>query len=92
LHYTIISDKFAHKISDKFYDIQKMEEKTSNLDICAYYRQLSKRDKGNLVQFLIKRYDMNYSTINAKLNGRSKMTVLEHDMITNVIDNELWKM
>lgn len=51
-----------------------------------------KRDKGNLVQFLIKRYDMNYSTINAKLNGRSKMTVLEHDMITNVIDNELWKM
>lgn len=35
---------------------------------------------------------MNYSTINAKLNGRSKMTVLEHDMITNVIDNELWKM
>ncbi len=80
------------KLVINFTTYKKMEEKTSNLDICAYYRQLSKRDKGNLVQFLIKRYDMNYSTINAKLNGRSKMTVLEHDMITNVIDNELWKM
>lgn len=69
-----------------------MEKKITNLDICAYYRTLSKKDKGSLVQYLIKRYDMNYSTINAKLNGRCKMTILEHDMIINVIDKKLWKM
>lgn len=52
---------------------------------------MTKKDKGSLVSYLIKRYDMSYPTIISKLNGRSKMTVLEQDMITNVIDKKLWE-
>ena len=66
-------------------------EEEKKLDISVYYKSMTKKDKGSLVSYLIKRYDMSYPTIISKLNGRSKMTVLEQDMITNVIDKKLWE-
>lgn len=66
-------------------------EEKKKLDICVYYKSMTKKDKGSLVSYLIKRYDMSYPTIISKLNGRSKMTVLEQDMITNIIDKKLWE-
>ena len=61
------------------------------LDIRVYYKKLRKKDKGRLVSYLIKRFDMNYATVMSKLNCRSKMTQLEIEAITNVINEELWK-
>lgn len=63
-----------------------------DLDIRVYYKNLTKKDKGRFISFLVKRFDVNYSTIVAKLNARSKMKQLETEAITKVINEGLWKI
>ncbi len=64
----------------------------SQLDICAYYKKLSKKDKKDLITYLVKRYDMNYYTICSKFNKRSKMNQLEIETIANIINEESWRI
>lgn len=82
---------FAHKFKNKINYFQMKNVEKKELDICVYYKDLSKKDKGRLVAYLIQQYGMNYSTIIAKLNGRHKMNTLEEITISNVIRDDLWR-
>ena len=38
-------------------------EEKKKLDISVYYKSMTKKDKGSLVSYLIKSYDLSYPTI-----------------------------
>ena len=71
--------------------MQMENVQNSQLGISIYYKNLSKKEKKQLIVYLIKRYDMNYYTVMSKLNGRNKMNALEIEVINNVINEGLWK-
>lgn len=56
-----------------------------------YYKSLSKKDKGNLLQFLVANCDLGYSTLINRLAGRSEFHRPEIIIISEIIEGELWK-
>lgn len=56
-----------------------------------YYKSLSKKDKGNFLQFLMANCDLGYSTLINRLAERSEFHRPEIIIISEIIEGELWK-
>lgn len=64
----------------------------TQLGISIYYKNLKRNERRDLISYLIKRYDMNYYTLIAKFNRRNKMSMVEIEVIANVINEEAWRI
>ena len=52
--------------------MQENEVKNGALTIEGYYASLSKKEKSQLIQFLMTKYGFCYNTVQQKLSGRTK--------------------
>lgn len=71
---------------------KKIEEKIENVDPREYYINLSKKDKGKLLKYLLKRYDYVPSTMSAKLRENSISTLRkdEFENLQKTIKEGVW--
>nr|DAW02207.1 MAG TPA: hypothetical protein [Caudoviricetes sp.] len=73
---------------------KEKEKKNDSIDLQVYYAALSKKDKSNLLTYLMVTYDMNYNTIRRKLSGSEGyyLNTLERIACLEAKDNEIkWK-
>lgn len=69
---------------------KKIEHKIDSLNLQDYYGNLSKKNKGLFLKYLVVAYDMNYSTIRRKLTG--VLSTVERIACNEAIKNEeIWK-
>lgn len=70
-----------------------MEENVSIVSPRDYYTNLQKKDKTKFLNFLIKKYEFNYSTLRNKLarNSLGELSKLEKIAIERIILTEEWK-
>ena len=71
-----------------------MEQKVDSLNLQEYYAGLSKKEKGGLLNYLTKKYDMKSSTIRQKLRGYPgyNLNTLERIACHEAIKNEsVWR-
>lgn len=73
---------------------KKIEHKFDSLNLQDYYGNLSKKNKGLFLKYLVVAYDMNYSTIRRKLTGVDGffLSTVERIACNEAIKNEeKWK-
>lgn len=72
---------------------KKIEEKNENVDPRDFYIGLSKKDKGRLLKYLMKRYDYVPCTMSAKLrqNSISRLRKDELENLQKTIKEGVWK-
>lgn len=92
--YAVVSDFlliFANKFNDKNRDMQENEVKNGAITIEGYYATLSKKEKSQLIHFLMEKYGFCYCTIQQKLTGRTKFNPRDLLVVQTVINQSLWK-
>ncbi|MCD8296812.1 MAG: hypothetical protein LUC88_04495 [Prevotella sp.] len=69
-----------------------METDVKNINLTDYYRNLRRKDKTKLVDFLSKKYDMNRNTLMMKLLGfyNTHLNKCETIIIQNEIKEGKW--
>lgn len=82
---------FAYKFNDNFCSMQENENKNSALTIQGYYQTLGKKDKSQLINYLMQTYGFGYSSLQYKLNGRRQFNPRDTLVVQTVINNQLWK-
>ena len=73
---------------------KKTEHKIDSLNLQDYYGNLSKKNKGLYLKYLVVTYDLNYSTIRRKLTGVDGyyLSTIERIACNEAIKNEeIWK-
>ena len=71
--------------------MQENEVKNGALTIEGYYASLSKKEKSQLIQFLMTKYGFCYNTVQQKLSGRTKCKPSDLLVVQTVIKESLWK-
>ena len=71
--------------------MQEKEVKKRALTIEGYYATLSKKEKSQLIQFLMNQYGFCYNTVQQKLSGRTKFNPRDLLVVSTVIKEQLWK-
>ena len=71
--------------------MQENEVKNGALTIEGYYATLSKKEKSQLIQYLMTNYGFCYNTVQQKLTGRTKFNPRDFLVVQTVIKESLWK-
>lgn len=71
--------------------MQENEVKNGALTIEGYYATLSKKEKSQLIQFLMTKYGFCYNTVQQKLTGRTKFNPRDLLVVQTVVNQSLWK-
>lgn len=71
--------------------MQENEVKNGALTIEGYYATLSKKEKSQLIQYLMTNYGFCYNTVQQKLTGRTKFNPRDLLVVQTVIKKSLWK-
>lgn len=71
--------------------MQEKEVKNGALTIEGYYATLSKKEKSQLIQFLMNKYGFCYNTVQQKLSGRTKFNPRDLLVVQTIIKDSLWK-
>lgn len=68
-------------------------EKKSDVNVKVYYSNLTKKEKGQFLQYLTTRYHYPSSTMSVKLrqNSRVKLRFDEEENIKHAIKEGLWR-
>ena len=67
-----------------------MNKEKKQVDIRDYYKTLGRTEKGKFLKYLTENYDLNYSTLSAKLGGRRKLKKIECAVIQSTIELGVW--
>ena len=71
--------------------MQENEVKNGALTIEGYYATLSKKEKSQLIQYLMTNYGFCYNTVQQKLTGTTKFKTRNLLVEQTVIKESLWK-
>lgn len=71
--------------------MQENEVKKSAITINDYYAKLSKKEKSQILGYLITHYGFRYNTIQQKLTGKSEFNPRDLLAVKTVIKEELWR-
>ena len=71
--------------------MQEKKPKNSTIVVQDYYAALSKKEKSELMNYLIVNYDFRYNTIQQKLSGKSLFNARDLLVVSTVIKEQLWK-
>ena len=71
---------------------QTLRRKRMSVNPRAFYRNLSRKDKGKFLLYLAKRYDYPTTTMSGKLrnNPKSELRRDEYENILKTIEEDLW--
>lgn len=70
---------------------KEISTELTNVDLRDYYNGLTKKERGNLLHFLVAKFNVGYSTIQSKFAGRLDFNKLEIYAINQIIEEGLWK-
>lgn len=85
---------FAAKLDTKNNINKQMEQIFNSLAPEGYFANLTKKEKGKFLRYLMVTYDLNYNTIRRKLSGVAayQLNTLERMACTEAIKKEdLWR-
>lgn len=71
--------------------MQENEVKKSAITINDYYAKLSKKEKSQILGYLITHYGFRYNTIQQKLTGKSDFNPRDMSVVQTVINEDLWR-
>lgn len=71
--------------------MQENEVKKSAITINDYYAKLSKKEKSQILGYLITHYGFRYNTIQQKLTGKSDFNPRDMLVVQTVINENLWR-
>lgn len=71
--------------------MQENEVKKSARTINDYYAKLSKKEKSQILGYLITHYGFRYNTIQQKLTGKSDFNPRDMLVVQTVINEDLWR-
>lgn len=71
--------------------MQENKQKNTAIVVQDYYADLSKKEKSQLMNYLIVNYDFRYNTIQQKLSGKSEFNPRDLLVVSTVIKEQLWK-
>lgn len=71
--------------------MQENEVKKSAITINDYYAKLSKKEKSQILGYLITHYGFRYNTIQQKLTGKSDFNPRDMLVVQTVINADLWR-
>lgn len=71
--------------------MQENEVKKSAITINDYYAKLSKKEKSQMLGYLITHYGFRYNTIQQKLTGKSDFNPRDMLVVQTVINEGLWR-
>lgn len=71
--------------------MQEKKPKNTAIVVQDYYAALSKKEKSELMNYLIVHYDFRYNTIQQKLSGKSLFNARDLLVVSTVIKEQLWK-
>lgn len=71
--------------------MQEKEVKNEGITVQGYYASLSKKEKSQLIKFLMDKYGFCYNTVQQKLTGRTMFNPRDLLVVTTVINQSLWK-
>lgn len=71
--------------------MQVNKPKNSAIVVLDYYAALSKKEKSELINYLIVHYAFRYNTIQQKLSGKSAFNPRDLLVVSTVIKEQLWK-
>lgn len=71
--------------------MQENKLKNGALTIEGYYATLSKKEKSQLILYLMTKYGFCYNTVQQKLTGRTKFNQRDLLVVQTVINESLWK-
>ncbi len=71
--------------------MQENEVKKSAITINDYYAKLSKKEKSQILGYLITHYGFRYNTIQQKLTGKSDFNPRDMLVVQTVINEDLWR-
>ena len=71
--------------------MQENEVKNEALTIEFYYATKTKKEKSQLIQYLMTNYGFCYNTVQQKLTGRTKFNPRDLLVVQTVIKESLWK-
>lgn len=68
-----------------------MSEKLTGLQLQLYYNDLTKKEKAELIKFLMIRFDYSYCSIRNKFLGTSEFNKRDLILLGDVITEESWR-
>lgn len=71
--------------------MQENKQKNTAIVVQDYYAELSKKEKSQLMNYLIVHYAFGYNTIQQKLSGKSEFNPRDLLVVSTVIKENLWK-
>jgi hypothetical protein len=71
--------------------MQENEVKKNAITINDYYAKLSKKEKSQILGYLITHYGFRYNTIQQKLTGKSDFNPRDMLVVQTVINEDLWR-
>ena len=71
--------------------MQENEVKKSAITINDYYAKLSKKEKSQILGYLITHYGFRYNTIQQKSTGKSDFNPRDMLVVQTVINEDLWR-
>ena len=71
--------------------MQENKQKNTAIVVQDHYAELSKKEKSQLMNYLIVHYDFRYNTIQQKLSGKSEFNPRDLLVVSTVIKEQLWK-
>lgn len=71
--------------------MQENEVKKSAITINDYYAKLSKKEKSQILGYLITHYGFRYNTIQQKLTGKSDFNPRDMLVVQTVINEDSWR-
>ena len=71
--------------------MQEIEVKNSAITIQDYYANLTKKEKTQILSYLITHYGFRYNSVKQKLTGKSDFNPRDLLVVKAVINEELWR-
>lgn len=71
--------------------MQEIEVKNSAITIKDYYANLTKKEKTQILAYLMNHYGFRYNSVQQKLTGKSDFNPRDLLVVKTVIKEELWK-
>ncbi len=80
------------KLAIKTEKTKQMSNFLTEVELQAYYKEkLCKKEKGELLRYLMIEFDYNYHSLQRKLVGKDSMNKRDIILIGETIRNESWK-
>ena len=71
--------------------MQANHEEITSLGLLSYDGKLTPKEKGRLKNFVARKFDLSYYTVDGKFRGKSNFSAAELLALQPIVEEETWK-